>query len=111
MSSRSPFLQMDSLFRNVKNLSGGVRHEGGQMRLLRRVDEKERQDLFGGPEMEVRRVRRFGHRALRRRGRPPRGVPVVVAVEGHAARDAGRRPDFQAQDFGVLGGLAHARAR
>ena len=44
-------------------------------------------------------------------GRPPRGVPVVVAVEGHAARDAGRRPDFQAQDLGVLGGLAHARAR
>ena len=30
------------------------------MRLLRRVDEKERQDLVGGPEMEVRRVRRFG---------------------------------------------------
>ena len=37
--------------------------------------------------------------------------PVVVAVEGHAARDAGRRPDFQAQDRGVLGGLAHAGAR
>ncbi len=35
----------------------------------------------------------------------------MVAVEGHAARDAGRRPDFQAQDRGVLGGLAHAGAR
>ena len=27
--------------------------------MLRRVDEKERQDLVGGPEVEVRRVRRF----------------------------------------------------
>ena len=44
---RSPFLRWIAFFGNVKNLSGGVRHEGGQMRLLRRVDEKERQDLVG----------------------------------------------------------------
>ena len=66
----------------------------------------------GGAEMEMRRVRRFGHRALRRRGRPPRGVPVGwLLSKGTQARDAGRRPDLQAQDLGVLGGLAHARAR
>ena len=35
----------------------------------------------------------------------------MAAVEGHAARDVRRRPDLQAQDRGVLGGLAHARAR
>ena len=73
--------------------------------------KKERQDLVGGPEMEVRRARRFGHRALRRRGRPPRGVPVVVAVEGLRGSMPGAGRDFQAQDLGVLGGLAHARAR
>ena len=65
----------------------------------------------GTPEVEVRRVRRFGHSALRRRGRPLRRIPVVASVEGHAARDARRRPDLQAQDRGVLGGLAHAGAR
>lgn len=51
------------------------------------------------------------HRALRRHRRPLRRVPVVASVEGHAARDARRRPDLQAQDRGVLGGLAHAGAR
>ena len=51
------------------------------------------------------------HRALRRHRRPLRRVPVVASVEGHAARDARRWPDLQAQDRGVLGGLAHAGAR
>lgn len=80
------------------------------MPLLRRSDEEERQNLLGGAEMEMHRLRRIDHRALRRHRRPLRRVPVVASVEGHAARDARRWPDLQAQDRGVLGGLAHAVA-
>ena len=81
------------------------------MPLLRRSDEEERQNLLGGAEMEMRRLRRIDHRAPRRHRRPLRRVPVVASVEGHAARDARRWPDLQAQDRRVLGGLAHAGAR
>ena len=64
----------------------------------------------GGAEMEMHRLRRIDHRALRQHRRPLRRVPVVASVEGHAARDARRWPDLQAQDRGVLGGLAHTVA-
>ena len=80
------------------------------MPLLRRSDEEERQNLLGGAEMEMHRLRRIDHRALRRHRRPLRRVPVVASVEGHAARDARRWPDLQAQDRGVLGGLVHTVA-
>ena len=36
------------------------------MPLLRRSDEEERQNLLGGAEMEMHRLRRIDHRALRR---------------------------------------------
>ena len=54
---------------------------------------------------------RIDDRALRRCVRQPQEVSVATAAEGRAARNALRRPDFQAQDRGVLGGLAHAGAR
>ncbi len=50
-----------------------------------------------GPEMEVRRRGASPPCAMTTRP-PASAIPVVVAVEGHAARDAGRRPDLQAQD-------------